>query len=105
MESFFGTGGLVKAYTDSTKDALKKAEIVQKILQKKYEVEVHYSYNDKLIYFCKNNDYEIVDTKYEENAKLYIAVKDERASNFEQQIKDISNREANIRVVLDEFYA
>ncbi len=100
-----GTGGLVKAYTDSTKEALKKAQVVEKILQKKYEVEVPYSYNDKIVYFCKNNEYEIVETKYEENAKLYIAVKNERSSSFEQQISDISNREATIKVVLDEFYA
>ncbi len=100
-----GTGGLVKAYTDSTKDALKKAEIVEKILQKKYEIEVPYSYNDKIVYFCKNNDFQIVETKYEENAKLYIAVKNERALSFEQQINDISNREAQIRIVLDDFYA
>ena len=100
-----GTGGLVKAYTDSTKEALKKAQILEKVLQRKYEIELPYSYNDKIVYFCKNNDYEIVETKYEENAKLYIAVKNERASSFEQQISDLSNREASIKVVLDEFYA
>ena len=100
-----GTGGLVKAYTDSTKEALKLAVTVKKKLQKEYEIEVPYSYNDKIIYFCKNNDYEIVDTKYEENAKLYIAVKDELSINFEKQINDLSNREAIIKVVKDDFYA
>ena len=100
-----GTGGLVKAYTDSAKEALKKAEIVEKILQKRYEVEVPYSYNDKIVYFCKNNDYKIVDTKYEENAKLYVAVKNEFATKFEQEMMDISNREAKIKVVVDEYYA
>lgn len=100
-----GTGGLVKAYTDSTKEALKNAEIIEKILQKKYEVEVPYSYNDKIVYFCKNNNYEIVETKYEENAKLYIAVKNELSALFEQQIMDLSNREAKVKVDLGNFYA
>ena len=100
-----GTGGLVKAYTDSTKEALNLATIVEKILQKKYEIEVPYSYNDKIMYFCKNNDYEIVETKYEENAKLYIAVKNELSAIFEQQINDLSNREAIVKVIQDEFYA
>ena len=100
-----GTGGLVKAYTDSTKEALNLATIVEKILQKKYEIEVPYSYNDKIMYFCKNNDYEIVETKYEENAKLYIAVKNESSAIFEQQINDLSNREAIVKVIQDEFYA
>lgn len=100
-----GTGGLVKAYTDSTKEALNKAVVIEKILQRQYEVEVPYSYNDKIVYFCKNNDYKIIDTKYEENAKLYIAVKNEMASKFEKDMQDISNREASIKIVINEFYA
>ena len=59
----------------------------------------------KIVYFCKSNNYEIVETIYEENAKLYIAVKNDLAEAFEQQIRDISNREAKITIALDEFYA
>jgi uncharacterized YigZ family protein len=100
-----GTGGLVKAYTDSTKEALQKATIVEKVLQKKYEVEVPYSYNDKIVYLCKNNDYKVLESKYEENAKLYVAVKDELSSKFESDISDATNREAKINIVEDAFYA
>jgi uncharacterized YigZ family protein len=100
-----GTGGLVKAYTDSTKEALQKATIVEKVLQKKYEVEVPYSYNDKIVYLCKNNDYKVLESKYEENAKLYVAVKDELSSKFESDISDATNREAKINTVEDAFYA
>ena len=100
-----GTGGLVKAYSDSTKEALKEANIVEKILQKEYEVEVPYSYNDKIVYFCKNNGYKVVDTQYEENAKIYVAVKNELSTKFEDDIEEITNREATIRVVVEDFYA
>ncbi len=100
-----GTGGLVKAYTDSTKDAIGKAIIIEKVLQKKYEVEVPYSYNDKIIYLCKNNDYKILETKYEESAKLYVAVKNEMSSKFESDILDASNREAKVTVIENAFYA
>ncbi len=100
-----GTGGLVKAYTDSTKEALKKANIIEMILQRKYEVEVPYSYNDKIVYLCKNNDYKILETKYEENAKLYIAVKNEMALKFENDILEATNREAKISIVENAFYA
>ena len=104
-EYCFGTGGLVKAYTDSTKEALKKVSFVKKILQKQFEVEVPYSYNDKIVYFCKNNDYKLVNTVYEENAKLYIAVKNEYSEKFTKDMLDLSNREAKIKVVIDNFYA
>ncbi len=100
-----GTGGLVKAYTDSTKEALAKSNVIEKILQRQYEVEIPYSYNDKIVYFCKNNDYKVIDTKYEENAKLYIAVKNEVSAKFEQEMMDLSNREAKINIIVEEFYA
>ncbi len=100
-----GKGGLVKAYTDYTKEDLKKAKIIEKVLQKQYEVEVPYSYNDKIVYFCKNNSFKIIDTKYEENAKIYIAVKNEESQEFEKNIMENSNREAKIKVIIDQFYA
>ncbi len=100
-----GTGGLVKAYTDSTKDALQKINVVEKILQSQVEVEVPYTYNDKIVYYCKNNDYKILETKYEENAKIYIAVKNEMAKKFENNILELTNREAKIKVVLEDIYA
>ena len=106
MEVFyFGTGGLVKAYTDSTKDALSRANIIEKVLQVKYEITIPYSYNDKVVYFCKNNDYKIVDTKFEENAILNIAIKNEFKEKFEKDIKEITNREAKIKIIQNEFYA
>jgi len=100
-----GTGGLVKAYTDSTKEALKKARIIEKILKVKYEVIVPYSYNDKLVYFCKNNDYKIIDTKFEENAILNVAVKNELKEKFEKEISDITDRKAKIRILVEQFYS
>ena len=100
-----GTGGLVKAYTDSTKEALKNAVIIEKVLQKQYEIEVPYTYNDKIIYYCRTNNLKIVDTKYEENAKIYIAVKNEFSNKFEKDIQELSNREAKISVIIEEFYA
>lgn len=100
-----GTGGLLQAYTDSTKNALDKANIIEKILQKQYEVEVTYAFNDKLSHFCSTKDYKIVDTKYEENVKLYIAVKNEFSEQFENEIINLTNGEAKIKVTLDNYYA
>ena len=94
-----GTGGLVKAYTDSTKEALRKANIIEKELQNKYEIEVPYSYNDKIIYYCKNNNYKVIETEYGENARIFVAVKNELSNKFESDISELTNREAKINHV------
>lgn len=100
-----GTGGLVKAYTDSTKDALNKVQIIEKVLQQKYEIEVPYSYNDKIVYFCKNNNFAIANSKYDEKAKIYVFVKKEREELFKKEINEITNREAIISEIDGDFYA
>ncbi len=99
-----GTGGLVKAYTDATKEALKNTSIVEKILQKEYKVEIPYSYNEIILYFCKNNDYKVVDAKYDEKVSLYIAVKTEKSAEFENAINDLSGRNAKFSIEKDKFY-
>ena len=44
MEEFcFGTGGLVRAYSDSLKKAIEKAEKVEKCLGEQIEIKVDYS--------------------------------------------------------------
>ena len=51
-----GTGGLVKAYSDSTLKAIENADFV--IEERGYEVRLEINYNDfdKLSYYCKMNN-------------------------------------------------
>ncbi len=105
MEFFFGTGGLVKAYTDSTKEALKKADFITKTLQTKYEVEVPYSYNDKITYFCRNAEYKIIGNKFLENVHILLSIKKEVEESFIKNITEISDRTAIITKISDEFYS
>lgn len=67
-----GTGGLVKAYSNSTKLALEKAEI--SILEEGfvYKLELNYSDLENFKYFMKNNEIKILKEEYFENVKLSI---------------------------------
>ena len=69
-----GTGGLVKAYSNSTKLALEKAEI--SILEEGfvYKLELNYSDLENFKYFMKNNEIKILKEEYFENVKLSIFV-------------------------------
>ena len=69
-----GTGGLVKAYSNSTKLALEKAEISMLEEGFVYKLELNYSDLENFKYFMKNNEIKIQKEEYFENVKLSIFV-------------------------------
>ena len=99
------TGGLVRAYTDSTKEALKKAKIKEKILKIEYKIEIPYSYYDKILHFCRINDYQVVSSTYLDIIEIFVVVEKDRANDFEIKITENSDRNATIMVNKSEYYA
>ena len=69
-----GTGGLVKAYSNSTKLALEKAEISMLEEGFVYKLELNYSDLENFKYFMKNNEIKILKEEYFEYVKLSIFV-------------------------------
>ena len=69
-----GTSGLVKAYSNSTKLALEKAEISMLEEGFVYKLELNYSDLENFKYFMKNNEIKILKEEYFENVKLSIFV-------------------------------
>lgn len=69
-----GTGGLVKAYSNSTKLVLEKAEISMLEEGFVYKLELNYSDLENFKYFMKNNEIKILKEEYFENVKLSIFV-------------------------------
>ena len=73
-----GTGGLVKAYTQATIEALNKANIVKKDLGEIVKFVVGYSDLEKLKYFLKQNSVRISDVQYGENVEIFVDITDEK---------------------------
>ena len=69
-----GTGGLVKAYSEATKLALKEAKITKLDTGFIYNIEINYSDLENLKYFLKNNEINILKEEFFENVKLCVFV-------------------------------
>jgi len=69
-----GTGGLVKAYSEATKNAIEYAELTEIEEGYTYKVEINYSDLDSFKYFMKNNKIKILKEEYFENVLLNIFV-------------------------------
>ena len=73
-----GTGGLVKAYSNSTMLALKNAKCIEIDFGYKINVSVSYEELEKFKYFCKINSINILEEKFSENINLNIEITKEK---------------------------
>lgn len=92
-----GTGGLVRAYTEASTEALKKCDFIEKDIGIEVKFEVTYTNLEKLKYYFRQNNIHISNVDYKEK----ICVKAEMTEKFLEEI--ISNRDnLNFNIVKHE---
>ena len=89
-----GTGGLVRAYSNSLLQAIKISEKVEKCSGQQLEVILDYNEFENFKYYCKNKRINIVDTQYLENVVCKIEV-DERIKSH--LISDFETKNINLK--------
>ena len=89
-----GTGGLVRAYSNSLLQAIEKSEKVEKSYGQELEVVLDYNEFENFKYYCKNNKLNIVETQYIENIVCKIEV-DERIKS--KLISDFETKNINLK--------
>lgn len=92
-----GTGGLVRAYSDATKKAIQKSELLFQKDGFEIELETDYSNLENFKYYCKSNDINIINIDYSENIRIKIEMEKEKKDIF---LKNIEEQKINkIRIV------
>lgn len=69
-----GTGGLVRAYTKATTEAIKKANITQKEIGYKIKFVTDYNKIEQLKYYLRQNLCSVIEVTYLENIELIAEV-------------------------------
>ena len=73
-----GAGGLTRAYSNASKQALANTEIEEKQLGVEVKLELNYSDSEKFKYFCNKNNIKINKIEYKENIFYFIELTDEK---------------------------
>lgn len=85
-----GTGGLVRAYSEATNQALEKVNIVKKDYGLEVMFETSYSDLEKIKYYFRQNNITIIDTKYEEKIEIVAQITDEKLVKILENRKELN---------------
>ena len=88
-----GTGGLVRAYSDSLTLAIEKSIKKEKRLGNQLEVIVDYSELDNFKYYCRNNKINIIESTFEEKIICKIEMENDKK---EKLIEDFNTKKVKI---------
>ena len=88
-----GTGGLVRAYSDSLSGAIDVANKVKQVQGIEMEVTLDYNQFEKFQYYCKTNDIEINKTDYFDNIICKISLEEIKKDKL---LEDFKNKSLNI---------
>ncbi len=91
-----GTGGLVRAYSDSLQKAIENSKRVKKVWGEELEVILNYNNFENFKYYCKNNQINIKKTDYGENVVCIIELE---AENKQKLMNDFETKKIILREV------
>ena len=85
-----GTGGLVRAYTGAFQEALEKVNIIEKELGVMAKFVVTYSDLEKLKYYLKQNDIDIINNDFNENVEVYVDITENKLEDLNNRLNDLN---------------
>ncbi|MFZ5553893.1 MAG: IMPACT family protein [Bacteroidota bacterium] len=88
-----GVGGLIQAYREAAKDALAKAEIIEKNVEKQYELEFSYEQLPEVMKTLKSVNAGITKQETGEKYLLFCSVSLINSPVFEEKLKRLPNFE------------
>ena len=93
-----GTGGLVKAYSEALKEALRNAEYAQ--IEQGYILEIITTYEDinKIEHLLTQNDVAIVNKEYTEKIKLLVEISKEKYEKIVKKIPENNLKKVKIEI-------
>lgn len=91
-----GTGGLVRAYSDSLLKAIEESDKIQKCQGIEMLVTTEYNEFDKFKYYCKNNDILITNVEYSEWITCKIELEDDKKQKL---LKDFETKKVILKNV------
>lgn len=83
-----GTGGLIKAYTESAKITLESAKIKTEILYQNLEIEFDYALTSVVMRSLDSFSAKMIDTFYSNNVRIHAGIRLNSADEFSRNLQE-----------------
>ena len=94
-----GTGGLVRAYSDSTIKSIEANKIVNIDTGFLAKLEVSYQDSDKIKYYINKNEIKINKIEYSDIATIFLEITKEKLDKISQDIKEKNLNINNLEII------
>ncbi|WP_332651186.1 YigZ family protein [Lysinibacillus sp. 54212] len=91
-----GGGGLIRAYSKSTTEGIRAAQVVERRLHHLMKVSIDYTWLGKVENEIRNSSYTLHDIQYTEGVDLYIFVEKVAESTFTNWIVELTSGQSTI---------
>lgn len=92
-----GTGGLVRAYSQSAKSALSEAKVIEMLVYQKVHVSMSYTLHGKFQnYLSLNPEYLVEDTLYTDGVETVLYIGIDNLESFKSKVIDMTNAQVVI---------
>jgi len=72
--TLLGTGGLINAYRESAKDAIQNSTIIEKRIERKYEIVFSYEISSQVMKIVKDNELTVLLQQFDVECKITVAI-------------------------------
>lgn len=94
--TLLGTGGLVRAYTKSSQEALNESTVITRISGVKLKITTDYTGIGKIQYILAQNQIPTLHTEYTDKVEVYVLASDEEEKRLIAEITEGTNGQAVI---------
>jgi putative IMPACT (imprinted ancient) family translation regulator len=102
--TLLGTGGLVRAYTKASREALEDADLVRMCLCDRFTVTIDYSFLDKVMYFLRQAGITPDDTLYSDRVGIVLTTRTDLTAGVRERITSLTGGGALFEEAGQDFY-
>lgn len=101
--TLLGAGGLVRAYSHTSKIALEAGNIITMAQCSVLEAVVDYSFYDRMNILLNDFNTNIINSEFSDNVKITFSIKENMQKTLQAKLTDISNGKYNLKFIASKF--